>query len=485
MNLQSAINPILPVTCHTDYVGKDSTFVAIKGQKQDGIDFIPLALVKGATKIIVSKNMNIPYEIVDLINHHQAKLIQVDDCRQELTKLSAACYEHPAKKLNIIGITGTKGKTTTTYLMHHLLSAAGYRTAMISGVENIIGNKRYSANLTTPLPDYLHAFLNRCVNEKIQFVVMESSAQAFSLKRLDGIEFAGAIFTNLDLEHMEFYNSMDEYFEAKCQIFNQIKSNCPVIVNVDNKWANKAAKLNKAITLSFDENKNSNFNAKILKNNLTGLEISIKDHNRTFNFLIPSLLGEFNAYNIACAVSLCLQIGMSQNLIAKALSKFSFVPGRMERYMLRNGAMAVVDYAHNPSSFSYVLPTLKTIANRLIVVFGAGGDRDKQKRPIMGNIATEIADKVIITSDNPRSENVQDIINQLLSGVQQQYLYKVSCESDRAQAILLAYNMSKEGDVIAILGKGPDEYQIFGDKKSYFSDKETIINFDKQALQKQ
>ena len=471
----SAIPSILPVTGHTDYVGNGTTFVAIKGAQLDGTHFIPVALEKGATKIVIQNNAIISENIQRSINLYNPEIIKVEDCRKALSELSAQAWNYPAKKLNIIGITGTKGKTTSTFLVHHLLNFAGYKTAMLSGVQNIINGQIYEASLTTPLPDYLHSFLNKCVEEQVQFVVMESSAQAFSLQRLYGIEFSGCVFTNLDLEHSEFYSTMNEYFEAKCEIFKQMKPNAPVIINKDNQWGEKIASKNKNF-LTFSLLHDSNFRVQVQQNDSTGIKLLIECTKGKYNFFAPNLVGHFNAYNLAGVIALALELNIYPKTIMDGLLTFSRVPGRMERYSLVNGSLAVIDYAHNPSSFTQILPTLKTLSNKLIVVFGTGGDRDKQKRPIMGNIAATFADKVIITSDNPRSENAQDIINQIFNGIPETHKNKVICENDRAKAIQLAYDIAKPGNIIAILGKGPDEYQIIGNKKEYFSDKETILS---------
>lgn len=466
----------LPVTCHTDFVCKGSTFVAIKGNKLNGNDFIPLAIKKGANKIVIQKNNNLSKDILDLIISNNLELQQVDDCRLALAQLSAKAWNYPNKKLKIIGVTGTKGKTSSTFLLHHIFNFAGYKTAMLSGVYNIINDKKYKSQLTTALPDYLYAFLSKCVEEGVEYVVMESAAQAFTLKRLVGLEFSGVIFTNLDFEHMEFYSSMEEYFDAKKDIFKQLKKEASVLVNIDNVWGNKIASQNKKFfTLSFDRKKNADFFVEVKKNNLTGIEIRITYQEKNYIFH-SNLIGIFNAYNVAGIVSLCLKFNIEESIISKGLKSFKSIPGRMEIYSLKNGSLAIIDHAHNPLSFSSVLPILKSISKKLIVVFGAGGDRDKQRRPMMGDIASTVADKVIITSDNPRSENIEDIIKQIIGGVSEKNLKKVICESDRTKAIKKAYELSNKDDVIAILGKGADEYEIIGLEKKFFSDKEVILS---------
>jgi len=480
MILESAIPEILPVTSHTDFVGQGSTFVAIKGKKLDGSDYIMAALQKGAQKIVLEENTFLSVSVLNFIKLNNIDLEYVNDARKALADLSAQAWGFPADKLKVIGITGTKGKTTSTFLTYHILTQAGYKTAMISGVKNIINGQEYAASLTTPQPDYLHAFLNKCVEQKVEYVVMEVSAQAFTLHRLSSIKLAGGIFTNLSFEHMEFYSSMDEYFFAKCEIFNHLATGANVVLNLDNSWAEQAAinHLDNSIAISFDKNKYLDYLFTLKRNDQSGIDLVMNLHGLELEFE-SNLVGDFNAYNVAGVIALCNQLGINLPVIQEALKSFTKVPGRMERYALPNGAIAVIDYAHNPSSFSSLLPTLKSICSKLIVVFGAGGDRDKQRRPLMGDIASSIADTIIITSDNPRSENLKDIIDQIYSGVLPENQHKVTCEPERTKAIAMAYKLASDSDIIAILGKGPDEYEIVGDNKFYFSDKETVLSCSK------
>lgn len=504
------LSKIYPVACHTDNISKGSIFVAIKGMQFNGINYIPQALQKGASKIVIDNLDELDEDVIKLIDLHKAKLIKVDNCRQALSNLTAQAYNYPADKLNIIGVTGTKGKTTCVYLMHHILAAAGFKVALISGVKNIINGKEYKTELTTPHPDYLHTFFNVCVENQVQFVVMEASAQGFSLNRLDDVKFNGGIFTNFDLEHSEFYNSMNDYFNAKHQMIKHLKPNAPFVVNVDNSWGKKflgtfdslcslsmtGIRKNETISsLVLPETVRPEYPSKtdvskdrfhyyfsITKNDSTGLEFNINNQNKILSFSAPSLVGTFNAYNLAGVVSLALQMDIPVRAIKRALLNFKYVPGRMERYNLKNNSIAIIDYAHNPSSFEQILPTLKSMTNNLIVVFGCGGSRDKTKRPIMGDIASTIADKVIITSDNPRFEKLEDIIENIYCGVKEQNKNKVEIISKRDQAIEHAYKISTENSIIAILGKGPDEYEMIGNEKFYFSDKETILLVSSEKL---
>lgn len=462
---------IFPVTCHTDYIGENSTFVAIKGAQLDGIKFIPTALARGAKKIVIQENDIIPENILSEVQKVNAEIIKVKNCRQALSNLSAQALNYPAKKLRIIGITGTKGKTTSTFVMRHILSTAGYKTAMISGVYNMILDEILPAQLTTPHPDYIQNFLSTCVENGVEFVVMEASAQGLTLNRLDDVLFDGIIFTNLDLEHSEFYNTIEDYFAAKLEIFNKLKPGVPAIVNIDNKWAKKASELNvNAKKLSAIIDADYKISDRVEK--MPGVEFSINGIKFNSNYLV----GNFNIYNLAGVISLALELGLPQDKIKDAIETFKNVPGRMEQYTLKNGAVAIIDYAHTPESFTQVLSTIRKNAKNLIVLFGAGGGRAKDKRPIMGNIAANFADKLIVTADNPRTEDVNDIIKQIIAGVSDKDINKVESDSDRENAIKKAYNYSNSDTVIVLLGKGPEEYQIIGTQKVYFSDKKAILS---------
>ena len=427
-------------------------------------------MVKGAKKIVVSSKNQVPETLIKIINNNKAELLIVEDAEVALAQLSAEAYNYPARKLKIVAVTGTKGKTTSAFLLNHIFTSSGFKTALISGVYNLINQEKYPANLTTPKADYVHAFFAECVNQDVEYVFMEASAHAFTLQRLYGINFVGAIFTNLDLEHLEFYKDMDEYFSAKLQILNHLSKGAPIIVNVDNFWGAKFyAQTKQALSFGF-QNKNANFFISTLESKCDGLKFSlnIDKHSYVIN---SKLIGKFNAINIAMVASLSYKLNLSINNIVKAISSFEFVPGRMEKVLLKNGALAVIDYAHNPLSYNSVLPELKKIGKELIVVFGAGGERDASRRPLMGKAAAMWADKIILTSDNPRSEDAANIIKDIIFGIPKEFKCKIIIELDREKAIVLACQNSSKDSVIAILGKGPDNYQIIGDKKFFFSDK--------------
>lgn len=454
---------IFSVTCHTRYVGQGSIFVAIQGQKEDGIKYVPQALQLGAKKIIVQNNAHISPDLIALIEAHQAELEYVDNTRRALAELSAHALDYPAKKLKIIGVTGTKGKTSTTFLIEHILRSAGYKTALLGTVKNFINEQQIPGELTTPQPDYLHQFFGLCVQEQVDYVVMEVAAQAFTLHRVYGIEFNLAIFTNFSQEHGEFYATQDEYFAAKTQILSHLKPDALLLVNADDEHCKKLLK----------EKQVTGFN---LANEAEGIiaRCRVEYKQCIYDFSCPTLIGNFNCYNLLAAVSGVLHLGLSPESIQASLQTFPGVPGRLEKYVLPNGAYGIIDYAHNPSSFEAVLSTLRKLTDRLIVVFGCGGDRDASKRPMMGVIAAEYADLVILTTDNPRSENPRNIIEDIYRGVQKEMQAKIVIELDREKAIRYAYAYSHDHAIIALLGKGPDEYQQIGSVKYPFSEKKIL-----------
>lgn len=445
----NTIPSIFPVTCHTNHVGPGSTFVAIKGYEKDGVDFIAQAIQKGAQSIVIGNEVKLSDQVVMLIKEKNVVVRQVPDARLALAILSAQAAGNPAQQLKIIGITGTKGKTTTSFLLWHILKTAGYKTALLSTVNNYIDDQKFSAPLTTAQPDYLHQFLKLCVAQGVTHVVMEVAAQALSLHRVYGIEFDGIIFTNFSLEHLEFYASMEEYFAAKCRIFASAKPHAPILINGDDAWCQRIAR-----TASME----------------------------TFGpqFSCPALVGSFNAYNATAASTMALKLGVRHDALECGLATFTGVRGRFERHELPNGAVCIIDYAHNPSSYESVLGALRAMTDHLIVVFGAGGKRDPSKRPIMGGLAAQFADVVMITSDNPRTEDPEMIISDIERGIAPIHAAKVVKIVDRKDAIERAYAVARTGSIIALLGKGPDEYQIIGDQKLPFCEVDIIKSAAKE-----
>lgn len=460
---------IYPVACHTDHIGQGSTFVAIQGTKHNGIDFIPLAIQKGAASVVIADDVQLPETTSQLISDTGVQIQRVSNTRKALAELSAQALGNPADKLSIIGITGTKGKTTTAFMLEHILYEAGYKTALLSTVHNKIDQTILPTALTTNQPDYLHMFFEQCVQAGVEYVVMEVAAQALSLNRVDGIQFDGVIFTNFDLEHAEFYANIDDYFSAKCQIFSQLKPNAPVFINGDDAWCKK---IKQHTYFTFGITASANIVGRVKNNDACGLKLHIATEDEACDLKLPQIIGHFNAYNILAAAGMAAALGLCLCNTKRALTTFPGVPGRMQKHVVTEDVHYFIDYAHNPSSFIAVLSTLKLLYKHLIVVFGCGGERDAIKRPLMGKIAAEYADKVILTTDNPRGEDPEKIIQEIMVGIENNV--NVHIELDREQAIHSAFNFAGKNTAIALLGKGPDEYQLTQSVKMPFSEKKII-----------
>ncbi len=468
------------VACHTDNVGPGTTFVAIKGTSLNGIDYIPKAIELGATCVVIEHDAELCQEVSDQICKNNIEIIRVDNARKALSNYAAKAYGYPAKSLKIIGVTGTKGKTTTSFLLEHILSSCGYKTALTSTVKNRILGVDYNSSFTTAQPDYLHMFLASCVSAGVEYVVMEVSAQALTLDRVADIIFDGVVFTNFSLEHSEFYTTIDDYFNAKLQIFSKVKSGGFALVNNDNQYIKNLE--NMPIELSrFGLSGQDNLFAcaQNIKTSFSGTYFDIQVGSESCTIESSSLIGQFNIYNMLAAFSVAKKLGIENGKIQETIASFKSVPGRLQQSVLPNGAMAIIDYASNPESFESVLSMLSEFTDSLIVVFGAGGDRDKTKRPLMGEIAIKYASHVILTTDNPRSESASDITQDILGGVSQDNMFKVTIELDREIAIKLAYSFAKSTSIIALLGKGPDEYQLINGQKTFFSESSILTSLCK------
>jgi len=462
-----------PVACHTSNITQGSTFVVIQGQKEDGIRYISQALAQGAHAIVIEEHIELPQFIMDEITTHHAQIIRVKNTRKALAELSAKATDFPARKLKIIGITGTKGKSTTTHLTYHLLKAAGASVACLSTVHNLINDTVFSAPLTTAQPDYLHQFLKLCVEQKVEYVVMEVAAQAFTFNRVDGIAFDAFVFTNLEREHGELYPTLEGYFDTKCALFNHLKKNAPVIINYDDEYGKRIMEQYPSYTLEPFSFKNH------LNKNIPHASYHHSEQNfsciqwNTHTFFYQNFAGIFNAYNVLSALKILTHFDILNTIKTNQENPFCFpsLPGRCEQYQLPNGAHAIIDYAHTPQSFNAILSTMRKITPHLIVIFGAGGGKDHAKRPLMGTIASTLADLVIITSDNPRHEDPLVIANMIQNGVGDQNKHKIIIELNRQKAIERAYQHAQSSSYIMLLGKGPDEYEIVGNTKLPFSER--------------
>lgn len=467
------------VSSHTDYIEPKSTYVAIAGNKYDGIDFIEQAIERGATKIVLQSNQSLAHELIAKCKKKSVAIEYVLDTRKALAELSAQAYDYPAKKLKILAVTGTDGKTTSTYLLYHILKNAGKKVALLSGVQNIIDDQIIKSDLTTAKPDFLHYFFYQCVQAGIEYVAMEVSAQATTLHRIDGIEFDACIFTNLAHEHGECYSNLEDYFAAKCDILRQKKSIAPIIVH-SGAWSEKVKQQFGAVVSCGFASEND-YQVVCLQETLSRQLLEINIGKQWYQF-DSALIGDYNALNITGAVALAHIFGIPPEAITVGVRVFSGAQGRLERFVLPNSSIAVVDYAHTPQAYKAILYRLKKYARRLIVVFGAAGNKDVNKRPIMGKIAAQNCDLVVLTNDNPRYESPESIMNQVMAELTADERNRVFCEPDRARAINSAYAGSQAGDIIAILGKGGELVQIMGNERIPHSDEQVINDIIAQKV---
>lgn len=487
-----------PVTCHTKFVGPGSTFVAIQGFKANGAQYISEAISRGATTIVVEQ-LACTEAIEQLCLAHSVRLEIVASARQELAQRAANALKKPATQLKVVGVTGTKGKSTTTYLIEHILRHSGLNTGLVGSIKNLIATRykttsphtvqEIPATLTTPESDALQFFLAQCIQEQVSHVVLETSSHALSLNRVDCIEFDVVGFTNLHHDHMDFYPSMEHYFADKLKIFKQIKQGGSIVINIDNQWGRKAfdhaVRLPDVTVITFGQQPMA-----VQGQNHRHVQFSILDDMSGTVALEPdapgvskkiincsTLFGEFNGYNLVMAWLICFKMNISPESIQQALNTFSGVPGRLQLHRLKNGALSIVDYAHNAASMSEILKLLRTKTKSLIVVFGCGGDRDPSRRPTMGAAAAQFADHIILTDDNPRTEDRMKIIQDILMGIPLIQHNIVTCLPDRAEAIKFAVQLAQPDSIVALLGKGHENYYVIGDQTLHFSDYEEICKY--------
>lgn len=468
-----------PVTAHTDYVQPGGTFVALQGKQHNGADFIHQALKKGARSIVLAHSQLTP-SIDQLCTLFNASLFLVDNPYIALAERAAHAWNYPANQLTIIGITGTKGKTITTHLIYHIIKESGLRVALLGTMNNYIQDSCYEHPLTTPNSDYLQMFFAECVQQKIDFVVMEVSSHAQALHRTHGIFFDAVGFTNLGVDHLDYHKTMEHYYQTKMSLLKQIKPNGLFVANTNNEWGNRAF----IDSLNYQTIKSMSIgsaptNTIQLKNcsekQKQGTILSSSLFENTIH--TPSLFGSFNVDNIGMALALCSRYNIPENTIIKACASFQAPSGRLESYTLSNGAQAFVDFAHVPMALEAVLSTLRPLTNHLLVVFGCGGDRDTTKRSLMGSIAVKYADEVILTDDNPRTENRLAIINDITSGISSNHYDQITIIPNRRKAIAYAAGQSTAESIIAVCGKGHENYYLIDGKTYFLSDLEELKKY--------
>ena len=450
------------ITCNSENVSKGYIFVAIKGLKQDGHKYISAAISKGAKVII--KQGRIPSQVFD----NDILFIRVKDTRKELSAIASKFYQEPSRKLKITGITGTNGKTTTSLLIEKIFSEAGLDVGLIGTLHYKYKGKVMPAVNTTPDSLTTHSLLSKMNKQKIGYCVMEVSSHSLDQSRVAHIDFNSAIFTNLTQDHLDYHVSLKKYFLAKQKLFKNLKSSAWAIVNKDDIFADKILRTTKANKLTYGIKKNCDIRAKKIRLNLESSFFYLETPKGNIE-IQTALIGYHNIYNILAAVGACLVANIDLAVVSEAIKKLKVIPGRLESIRSKQPFKVFVDYAHTDDALRNVLSILKKFSKkRIILVFGCGGDRDKGKRAKMGKIASQLADYVIVTSDNPRSEDPSEIISGILKGINTKK-YKVVI--DRFLAIQQALNLAKEQDIVLIAGKGHEAFQIYRDKVIPFDDR--------------
>lgn len=445
-------------------IAEGHLFIAMKGTQVDGHRFIPKAIELGAKAILCE---NLP-EIID----ENITYIEVESTEDAAGKVATLFYGDPSKKLKIIGVTGTNGKTTIATLLYNMFRRMGHKCGLLSTVCNYIEDEAIPADHTTPDPIELNQLLSKMANAGCEYVFMECSSHAIAQKRISGLKFTGGLFTNLTRDHLDYHKTFENYRNAKKAFFDELPKGAFAITNADDKNGMIMVQNTKAIVKTYSTKGVADFKARILECHFEGMYLDIDGHEVGVQFI-----GKFNVSNLLAVYGAARMLGKTPEEILLIMSTLHSVNGRLEPIHSPDGYTAIVDYAHTPDALKNVLKAIHEVLSgkgKLITVCGAGGNRDKGKRPLMAQEAVKQSDKVIITSDNPRFENPQDIINDMLSGLSAQQLKKVISIVDRKEAIRTACMMAHKGDVILVAGKGHENYQEIKGVKHHFDDKEVL-----------
>jgi UDP-N-acetylmuramoyl-L-alanyl-D-glutamate--2,6-diaminopimelate ligase len=445
-------------------IAQNDVFVAIRGTISDGHDFIEKAISLGAVAIVCDV---FPENIVVGITY-----IQVKDTNKALAIMAANFYDNPSKDLKLVGITGTNGKTTVASLLYQLFKKAGFKVGLLSTVKILVDEKEYKATHTTPDSLTINRFLREMVADGVQFCFMEVSSHGIHQKRTEALTFAGGIFSNITHDHLDYHKTFAEYRDVKKAFFDDLPKTAFALTNSDDKNGMVMLQNTAARKLTYALKTYADYKAQILENQLSGLLLKINN-----NEVWVRLIGTFNAYNLLAIYGTAVELGLDNLEVLRILSELESVSGRFQFIVSNEKITAIVDYAHTPDALENVLKTINDIRTKneqLITVVGCGGDRDKTKRPIMANIASTLSDKVIITSDNPRTENPQTIIEEMERGVEPQNYKKSVSIIDRKQAIKMACQLAQTNDIILIAGKGHESYQEIDGIRHHFDDMETV-----------
>ena len=445
-------------------IGIDDVFVAIRGTVSNGHDYIEKSINQGATAIVCD---TFPDLIVSGVTY-----IQVKDTNTALAFMAANYYGNPSQNLKLVGITGTNGKTTIASLLYQLFSKAGFKTGLLSTVKIMVDETEYKATHTTPDSLKINYYLAEMNEAGVEYCFMEVSSHGIHQKRTEALQFAGGVFTNLSHDHLDYHETFAEYRDVKKLFFDNLPQSAFALSNVDDKNGVIMLQNTRARKLTYALKTYAEYKAQILENQLSGLLLKIND-----NEVWVRLIGTFNAYNLLAIYGTAVELGLESLEVLRLLSELESVSVRFQFIISGQKITAIVDYAHTPDALDNVLKTINDIRTKneqLITVIGCGGDRDKTKRPVMANIASALSDKVILTSDNPRSEDPDDIIADMEQGVEPQHHKKTIAITDRKQAIKVACQLARPDDIILIAGKGHETYQEIKGVRYDFDDMETV-----------
>ncbi len=470
---QAEIGPLSSVCAHSGKVKDSSLFIALKGKKTDGHNYLKQAIGKGASALLVEKTDQIPSDFKGIVLKYQNKL-------RNLHEILNQFYNFPAKRLFAVGVTGTNGKTSVCCLLERCFQFCGWPAGVMGTVDQHFNQHSWPAVLTTPEPAEIFERLNDFVRLEAKAVIMEASSHALDQNRLRGIDFNGLVFTNLTQDHLDYHGSMENYFRAKAKLFTQMEDgtnkSCFCLVNQDDEYGQRLKKMTQIPCWTYGADSASDFCFKIKSRAGFGSAVELKTPYGLYEFFLP-LAGDYNVYNAVSALACALLTGFKGKDCLQALKGFPGAPGRLEKAPAKNLPFDIfIDYAHTPSALSCVLQALKNQGKNVILVFGCGGDRDQEKRPAMAGIALKFSDRIFLTTDNPRFEEPEQIARQALKQLSAKDRARITVELDRKEAIKKAIQSANSGDLILIAGKGHERFQLIKNKKIPFCDREIALD---------
>ena len=447
-----------------------SLFVAVKGFASDGHDYIAKAVEKGAVAIVFEDGLKTESQLSG-IDHEGIALVKAESARHALAIIAANFYDNPSEKLTLVGITGTNGKTTTVTLLHRMFTAMGYSCGLLSTIANYVGTHGTEAVNTTSDPLTINSLLNRMVEAGCEYCFMEVSSIGVEQERITGLKFKVGIFSNLTHDHLDYHKTFAEYLRCKKLFFDNLPSDAYAVTNIDDRNGMVMVQNTKAQVVTYSCRRIADHTCRIVEQSFDGMLLRIDDCESW-----SCLIGAHNAYNLLALYTTAMVLGADRDEALIALSSLRPAPGRLENMKGPKDISVIIDYAHTPDALENVLKTIREIASdrQLICLFGCGGDRDRTKRPEMGNIAQKLADRIIVTSDNSRTEKTSDIMAEIKSGMDTSGRAKSLFIEDREEAIRTAIMLADQGSVILLAGKGHETYQITGTEKIHFDEREIV-----------